>query len=63
MVASCLHNTIVWSGDIKSDWATLALQVKAGLNMQLTYPYWNSDTAGFTSGDCQTMAELIVRFV
>lgn len=59
---SHLHNTIVWSGDIKSDWATLALQVKAGLNMQLTYPYWNSDTAGFNSGDWQTMGELIVRW-
>ena len=31
------HNTIVWSGDISSEWKTLQDQVKAGLNMQLVY--------------------------
>lgn len=29
---------------------------------QLTYPYWNSDTAGFNSGHWHTMGELIVRW-
>lgn len=48
---SHLHNTIVWSGDISSEWGTLADQVRGGLNMQLTYPYWNSDTGGFYSGN------------
>ena len=32
------HNTIVWSGDISSDWATLRQQVAIGQNFQLTYP-------------------------
>lgn len=36
--------------------------MKAGLNMQLVYPYWNTDTAGFGGGDYQTMGELIVRW-
>ena len=36
---SHLYNTIVWSGDISSDWRTLPNEVRAGLNFQLTYPY------------------------
>ena len=44
---SHLYNTIVWSGDIGSDWQTLANEVRAGLNFQLTYPYWNTDTGTY----------------
>ena len=40
------YNTIVWSGDITSDWTTLASQVQVGLSAMLTLPYWNSDTGG-----------------
>ena len=47
---SHLHKTIVWSGDIGSDWETLRAMVGAGLNFQLTYPYWNTDTGGFGGG-------------
>eukprot|EP00041_Stephanoeca_diplocostata_P027724 m.769242 g.769242 ORF g.769242 m.769242 type:complete len:256 (-) comp23235_c0_seq11:4446-5213(-) len=59
---SHLHNTIVWSGDISSDWATLRRELVAGLNFQLTYPYWNTDTGGFSGGDWETMGELVVRW-
>ena len=56
------HKTIVWSGDISSDWATLTKQVKAGLNAMLSVPYWNSDTGGFNNGDTNTMGELQTRW-
>lgn len=56
------YNTIVWSGDISSNWGTLAAQVQVGLSAMLTLPYWNSDTGGFKSGDWQTMGELQVRW-
>jgi alpha-D-xyloside xylohydrolase len=59
---SHLHKTIVWSGDIQSDWQTLSDQVRAGLNMQLTYPFWNSDTGGFKNGDWPTMGDLVARW-
>ena len=32
------HNTILWSGDIGGTWEVLQDQLRAGLNMQLTYP-------------------------
>jgi alpha-D-xyloside xylohydrolase len=56
------HNTIVWSGDIASTFGTLRDQVTKGLNMMLTYPYWNSDTGGFGGGDWRSMGELVVRW-
>jgi hypothetical protein len=36
--------------------------VRAGLNFQLTYPYWNTDTGGFGGGDWRAMGELVVRW-
>jgi alpha-D-xyloside xylohydrolase len=56
-----LHQTIVWSGDVESTFAVLREQVAKGLNMMLTYPYWNTDTGG-QFGDWQTMGELTVRW-
>merc|ERR1711966_74126 len=61
-MGSHLQNVIVWSGDITSDWETLRRQVRAGLNMQLVYPFWNSDTGGFKKGNWQAMGELQARW-
>lgn len=55
-------NVIVWSGDIGSTWDTLATQVRIGQNVQLTYPYWNTDVGGFKNGDWEAMGELISRW-
>jgi hypothetical protein len=52
----------VWSGDITSSFSVLREQVSKGLNMMITYPYWNSDTGGFGGGDWQAMGELVVRW-
>lgn len=38
----------LWSGDIHSNWETLAAQVPVGINTGLTgIPYWGTDTGGF----------------
>jgi alpha-D-xyloside xylohydrolase len=58
---SHLHQTIVWSGDVESTFSVLREQVAKGLNMMLTYPYWNTDTGG-QFGDWQTQGELVVRW-
>lgn len=61
---SHLSNAIVWSGDISSTWETLQHQLRAGLNFQLTYPYWNTDVGGYSHGNWTSpdMHELIVRW-
>jgi len=61
-LGSHLNNVIIWSGDIESSWDTLRRQVRAGLNMQLVYPFWNSDTGGFSRGDWRNMGELQARW-
>jgi alpha-glucosidase/alpha-D-xyloside xylohydrolase len=38
----------IWSGDIDSQWSTLAGQVSVGLNHSLSLsPFWGTDTGGF----------------
>lgn len=38
-----------WSGDIESNWAALAAQVRNGINVGLSgLPYWGTDTGGFS---------------
>ncbi|MFP5227532.1 MAG: TIM-barrel domain-containing protein [Acidobacteriota bacterium] len=38
----------LWSGDIDSAWATLAAQVRNGINVGLSgIPWWGTDTGGF----------------
>lgn len=59
---SHLNRVILWSGDISSEFSTLASMVTTGLNMQLTYPYWNTDTGGFSDGYTASMGELVVRW-
>ncbi len=42
------YGAATWSGDIGSDWETLARQIPAGLNMAAAgYPYWTVDAGGF----------------
>ena len=56
---------LVWSGDIYSDFESLAQQVKSGLNMSMCgIPWWNTDIGGFWGADTQSdeFRELIVRW-
>lgn len=57
--------SLVWSGDIYSDFNSLREQVMAGLNMSVCgIPWWNTDIGGFWGGDTQSeeFRELIVRW-
>lgn len=46
------YGAIVWSGDIASDFKTLQVQIRAGLNMAMSgIPWWNTDIGGFGGGD------------
>ncbi len=47
-IGSQRFGTVLWSGDIYGDFATLRRQVKAGLNISLCgIPWWNTDIGGF----------------
>lgn len=42
------YPAFTWSGDVGNDWATLANQIAAGLNMAASgYAYWTVDAGGF----------------
>ena len=42
----------MWSGDIASTFDSLAVQVRAGLNMAMSgIPWWSTDIGGFLGGD------------
>jgi len=42
------YGAAVWSGDVTSEWTTLAKQVPAGLGFCLSgLPYWTSDIGGY----------------
>ena len=52
----------LWSGDIDSSWATLAAQVRNGINVGLCgIPYWGTDTGGFFATR-ELTPELYVRW-
>jgi alpha-D-xyloside xylohydrolase len=56
---------LVWSGDIRSSFASLRNQVTAGLNMGMAgIPWWTTDIGGFQGGDPDDPAfrELLVRW-
>lgn len=52
----------LWSGDIDSAWATLAAQVRNGINTGLSgIPWWGTDTGGFVPTD-ELTPELYMRW-
>eukprot|EP00041_Stephanoeca_diplocostata_P033770 m.1123353 g.1123353 ORF g.1123353 m.1123353 type:complete len:893 (-) comp24405_c0_seq1:378-3056(-) len=56
---------VVWSSDIPSTFASLRVQVRAGLSLMMSgIPWWTTDVGGFTGGDIRSaeMRELIVRW-
>lgn len=64
------YGTFSWSGDIRSDWATMRAQVPTGLNyVACGIPYWNTDIGGFFAWDYNNdphniaMQELQVRWM
>ncbi|HEX2913198.1 MAG TPA: glycoside hydrolase family 31 protein [Chloroflexia bacterium] len=59
------YGALVWSGDIHSSFKSLAIQVKAGLNMAIAgIPWWTSDIGGFRGGNPNDPAfrECIIRW-
>ncbi len=59
------HPVVLWSGDVKSTFAALRLQVAAGLNMACSgVSWWTTDIGGFKGGDVGDPAfhELLIRW-
>jgi alpha-D-xyloside xylohydrolase len=59
------YGAAVWSGDIPATFESLAVQVRAGLNMAMSgIPWWTTDIGGFHGGDPDDpyYRELIVRW-
>jgi alpha-D-xyloside xylohydrolase len=59
------YGAALWSGDIPTTFESLALQVRAGLNVAMSgIPWWNTDIGGFQGGDSTDPAyqELLVRW-
>jgi alpha-D-xyloside xylohydrolase len=55
----------LWSGDIPPTFASLQVQVRAGLNVSMSgIPWWTTDIGGFAGGDPESpeYRELIVRW-
>lgn len=63
-VGSQKYATLVWSGDVKSNFTSLRDQLSAGLNIGMAgIPWWVSDTGGFF-GDVREehFNELLIRW-
>ncbi len=59
------YGAAVWSGDIHSNFETLRIQVRAGLNMAISgIPWWTTDIGGFFGGDPNDggFRELLIRW-
>lgn len=59
------YGTALWSGDIDPTFASLATQIRAGLNVAMSgIPWWNTDIGGFQGGDPQDpdYRELLIRW-
>lgn len=57
--------SLVWNGDIASDFRNLQMSIKSGLSMAMCgIPWWNSDIGGFGGGDIESeeFRDLIVRW-
>lgn len=59
------YGTLIWSGDIQSNFRTLETQVMQGLNMGIAgIPWWTTDIGGFMTDDYHDPAfiELLLRW-
>lgn len=59
------YGTVIWSGDINSNFGSFRDQLAAGLNMGMAgIPWWTTDTGGFRGGDINDpkFHELLVRW-
>ncbi|MCL3777137.1 MULTISPECIES: TIM-barrel domain-containing protein [unclassified Actinomyces] len=59
------YGALVWSGDTRSDWASLRRQVVAGIHMGVAgIPWFTTDIGGFHGGhvDDPAFRELLVRW-
>lgn len=59
------YGTLVWTGDISSNFKSLRNQIAAGLNMGLAgMPWWTTDIGGFHGGDVrdERFKECLVRW-
>jgi alpha-D-xyloside xylohydrolase len=59
------YGAAVWSGDIPATWDSLAVQLRAGLNIALSgIPWWTTDIGGFHGGNASDPAyqELVIRW-
>jgi alpha-D-xyloside xylohydrolase len=59
------YGAALWSGDIPTTFASLAAQVRAGLNAAVSgIPWWTTDIGGFHGGDASSehFRELMIRW-
>lgn len=59
------YATVVWSGDVHSDFRSLKNQIQAGISMNMAgIPWWTTDAGGFLGGDIKSddFRELIIRW-
>lgn len=64
-VGSQRWGTLVWSGDVKSNYVSLRDQLSAGLNIGIAgIPWWCTDTGGFMEGNVNDpdFVELLIRW-
>ncbi|MCI8459539.1 MAG: family 31 glucosidase [Clostridia bacterium] len=63
-VGSQKYGVVVWSGDIKANFASMRDQLAAGLNIGIAgIPWWNSDTGGFFGNVTdEHFTELLIRW-
>lgn len=63
-VGSQRYGAAVWSGDVRSNFASMRDQLSAGLNIGIAgIPWWNSDTGGFFADTTDPgFTELLVRW-
>ncbi len=64
-VGSQQMGSVIWSGDVQSDFVALRDQLSAGLNIGLAgIPWWSSDTGGFQGSSVEDpgFAELLIRW-
>ena len=59
------YGTLVWSGDIHSNFTSMRNQLRAGLNMGIAgIPWWTTDIGGFHSGHIEdpSFIECLIRW-